>query len=250
MFHLIKRHPIPIRAQFEFVLVLTYAVPARSLITFLTPGLRLDEWNGYGFLAVAFVQTKHLRPAILPSFLGQNFFLIGYRVFCRYRCRNGRNLRGLLILRSDTDRKVMAVLGNLLTHYNYQIAQVEIERSTRSLQLHIVTPDGSGDIQLNANLSHPGRFIPDGSPFSNEQEARRFTGPMPFTFDYEQETNSTILIQGVRKQWRPRLVPVAVNKLGFVEQDVFSEAKPVLASCFYIEGIDYLWKRGVREALA
>jgi uncharacterized protein YqjF (DUF2071 family) len=182
MFHLIKRHPIQIRAQFEFVLVLTYAVPARSLIPFLTPGLQVDEWNGYGFLAVAFVQTNHLRPAVLPSFFGQSFFLIGYRIFCRYRCLNGRILRGLRILRSDTNRKVMAVLGNLLTHYNYRLARVGIERSTRSLQLHIATPDGSGDIQLNAHLSHPDGFIPDGSPFSNEEEARRFTGPMPYTF--------------------------------------------------------------------
>jgi hypothetical protein len=72
---------------------------------------------------------------------------------------------------------------------------------------------------------------------------------MPYTFDYEQETHSIILIQGVRKQWKPRLVPVTVRTLGFLQQDVFSMAKPVLASCFYIEGIDYLWKRGIREPL-
>ncbi len=249
MLHLLKRHPIPIRADFEFVLVLTYSLPAPSLTPFLPPGLHLDEWNGHGFLAVAFVQTHHLRPAVLPSFLGQSFFLSGYRIFSRYSCLDGGNLRGLRILRSDTNRKLMSVMGNLLTHYNYQIAQVELERNTRSLQLHITTPDGSGDIQLNANLDTTDGFIPDGSPFSNEKDARRFTGPMPYTFDYERETNSIIRIQGVRKQWRPRLVPVSVSKLGFFQQDIFSDTKPVLASCFYIEDIDYLWKRGIREPL-
>ena len=249
MLHLLKRHPIPIRAEFEFVLVLTYALPASRLTSFLPPGLRLDEWNGYGFLAVAFVQTHHLRPAILPSQFGRSFFLIGYRVFARYRSPNGRELRGLRILRSDTNKKAMAIFGNLLTHYNYGSARVEVRRSASALHLVATTPDGSGDVDLIGDLAKQDGFIPPTSPFSNERDARRFAGPMPYTFDYESETHSIVRIRGVRKKWKPRLVPVTIHRLSFLEQDAFLAADPVLASCFYIESIDYLWERGVREPL-
>ena len=250
MLHLLKRHPIPVRAEFEFVLVLTYALPASRLTTFLPPGLRLDEWNGYGFLAVAFVQTQHMRPAFLPSQFGKSFFLIGYRVFARYRSLNGRDLRGLRILRSDTNKKTMAVFGNLLTHYNYRYAQTEIRRSPNDLRIHVSTPDGRGDVDLIGDLSKPDGFIPPTSPFSNERDSRRFTGPMPYTFDYESQTQSIVLIRGVRKKWKPRLIPANVSRLSFLEQDSFLDPKPVLASCFYIESIDYRWERGVREPLA
>lgn len=250
MLHLVKRHPIAIRADFEFVLALTYAVPAQSLADFTPPGLRLDEWRGLGFLAAAFVQTRHLRPAAMPSFLGQRIFFSGYRVFSRYRRRDGRSLRGLRILRSDTDRRSMVVMGNLLTRYSYRWARVEIERNARSLRLNVATADGKGDVRLDADLSLPDGFIPEGSPFADEKEARRFAGPMPYTFEYEPETHSIIRIQGVRKQWRPRLVPVAVDKLGFLEQAAFADARPVLASCFYLEDVDYLWRRGVRGPVA
>ena len=249
MLHLLKRHPIPIRAEFEFVLVLTYALPVSRLTAFLPPGLRLDEWNGYGFLAVAFVQTHHLRPAILPVQFGRSFFLIGYRVFARYRCSNGRELRGLRILRSDTDKKTMAVFGNLLTHYNYGSTRLEIKRRASTLQLEAITPDGSGDVDLIGDLNRPDGFIPPGSPFSNERDARRFTGPMPYTFDYENETHSIIRIRGVREKWKPRLIPVTIHRLSFLEQKAFLDVDPVLASCFYIESIDYLWERGIREPL-
>ncbi len=249
MFHLLKRHPIPIRAEFEFTLVLTYALPAERLSGFLPPGLQVDEWNGLGFLAVAFVQTHHLRPAALPSIFGQSFFLAGYRIFSRYRTLDGRNLRGLRILRSDTNRRLMVAFGNLLTHYSYRFAQVEANRSDISLHINIKTQDGSGDVNLQADLGSPEGFIPAGSPFSNEREARRFTGPMPYTFDYERETHSIIRIEGVRKEWHPRLIPVVVSRLSFLQQEGLSDAEPVLASCFYIEGIDYLWKRGIREPL-
>ncbi len=100
MFDWLKRHPVPIRAEFQYTLVVTYALPAEGLYAFAPPGLRIDEWNGLGFLAVAFVQTRRLRPTFLPSFLGQDFFLSGYRVFARYRRPDGRERARLLVLRT------------------------------------------------------------------------------------------------------------------------------------------------------
>ena len=47
----------------------------------------------FGFLAIAMVQTEALRPAFLPACFGRDFFLIGYRIFARYRTRAGRTLR-------------------------------------------------------------------------------------------------------------------------------------------------------------
>ena len=249
MFHWLKRHPVPIRAEFEYTLVLTYALPAERLYAFVPPGLRIDEWNGLGFLAVAFVQTRRLRPTFLPSFLGQDFFLSGYRVFARYHRPDGRELRGLKILRSDANSPLMVRFGNLLTHYNYHLVDVETERSAESLKVRIESVDGRGDVSIRADLCTVDGFLPSGSPFSSEREARRFTGPMPYTFHYEQETHSIVRIEGVRKQWRPRLIGVTVNHLHFLEQEVFSDVEPVLASCFYIEGVDYLWRRGIRELI-
>src|SRR5438045_3942449 len=112
----LQRHPFPVRAHFRHSLVLTYAFPAAILEALLPPGLVLDTYREFGFLAIAMVQTQALRPSFCPALLGRDFFLSGYRIFCRYRTRAGRTLRGLRILRSDTDRRVMALFGNVLTH--------------------------------------------------------------------------------------------------------------------------------------
>src|SRR4051794_19952762 len=129
MLHLLQRHPIPVRAHFEFSLVLAYALPAAVLAPLLPPGLTLDTYEDFGFLAIAMVRTRGLRTAFLPSVFGQEFFLTGYRIFARYRDpASGRNLRGLRILRSDTNKRTMAFFGNRLTHYNYRVARVAVER--------------------------------------------------------------------------------------------------------------------------
>jgi hypothetical protein len=250
MLYLLKRHPLSVRARFEFVLSVTYAFPPEILSQFLPNGLRLDEWNGLGFLAAAFVQARHMRPALLPKFIGRSYFFGGYRVFCRYVTRQGRELRGLRIIRSDTDKGLMVAVGDLLTHYNYHLAEVDLEQSSDRIRVRIASRDGHGDVDLSANIAPTGEFLPEGSPFSNPHDAKHFVGPMPYTFAEESETRSIIRIHGIHKGWKPRLVPVNVNRLSFFEQPSFGNLKPVLASCFYIEDVDYRWKRGVREQLA
>lgn len=82
--------------------------------------LEIDAFEDFGFLTVALVWTRGLRPAALPRWLGQDFFLAGYRVFVKLRDEKGRHLRGLKILRSETDKRRMVWSGNLLTHYAYR----------------------------------------------------------------------------------------------------------------------------------
>jgi len=246
MMHLLKRHPIPIVAWFEDSLVLTYALPRERLRPLLPPGLELDGQREFGFLAVALVQTRRLRPAGFPAICGQDFFLSGYRVFARFTTRTGRRLRGLRILRSDTNHRWMACAGNRLTHYNYQLAKVRARKAFGQFEVEISTSDGCANLHVIARLAERGG-LPSSSPFRNAREARLFAGPLPFTFDYEPETHSMILIEGVREQWRPELVNVDVLQNSFLEP--FADANPVLASAFYVGEIPYRWKRGVREPL-
>src|SRR5205823_13679361 len=129
-------------------LVLTYAFPRELLEPLLPPGLTLDTYGELGFLAVAMVQTEALRPAFLPPLLGLDFFLTGYRIFARYRNAAGRTLRGLRILRSDTDRRLMASAGNWLTHYGYHRAEVRCFQEGTSLEIRIRSPQQEAGLEL------------------------------------------------------------------------------------------------------
>ncbi|MFN2507940.1 MAG: DUF2071 domain-containing protein [Chthoniobacterales bacterium] len=244
----LKRHPLPVVAHFRHSLVLTYALPRDVLTLLLPPGLILDTFGDFGFLAIALVQTEGLRPAFLPKALGQDFFLSGYRIFTRFQTSTGRTLRGLKILRSDTDRRRMVWSGNALTHYGYRYAHVELTTGDGSLEIMIKTPQREADLHVVADLTE-GAKLPSGSPFADWHQARLFAGPLPFTFDYEPETHSIIVIEGVRQNWHPRAVAVRVLQSAFLEAAPFASARPILANAFYIENIPYRWKRGVVEQL-
>lgn len=245
----LRRHPLPMQAFFRHSLVLTFAYPEALLAPLLPAGLEVDALRGQGFLAIALVQTEGLRPVGLPAALGRDFFLSGYRIFSRFRAPDGRVLRGLRILRSDADSRLMVWAGNLLTHYRYRKCTVESRRAPEVLELRIATPRAEADLAVRAFVAAPADAPPPGSPFADLAEARRFAGPLPFTFDDEPATRSMVLIEGVRRDWRPVPVRVEVERCTFLERPPFGAAPARLANAFLVENIPYRWKRGVRVRL-
>lgn len=241
MLYQLKRHPVDIDADLEHVLVLTYALPADVLRPLVPPGLKLETLRGFGIAAVALVQARHLRPRGLPACVGRDFFLCGQRIFTTHRDAAGVTRRGLRIVRSLTDRPMMATFGNLLTHYNYQRVDAAMDVTDERISV-----DVRGALSMSADLRGEGSLPPD-SIFRDEHEARRFAGPLPYTFDYEPQTHSIIMIKGERSGWRPRLVNAAVTRNTLFDT---LDAEPVLCSAFYLSGAPYRWRRGVRHALA
>jgi hypothetical protein len=243
--HRLRRHPIPMTAYLRDSLVLAYALPAGALVPLLPPGLEPDRYGPHGFVAIALVKTERLRPSGLPGALGGDHLLVGYRVFVRRRRAGERARRGLHILRTDTDRRSMRLGGNLLTRYNFHLAEVRWLRAPGRLEVTVRTPAREADLHVVAKLADRPAPLPPGSPFAGVADARRFAGPLPWTFDYEPETGSIVMVHGRRHGWDPRSVAVSVEECGFLERPPFAAARPVLANAFHVAGVDYRWARGV-----
>jgi hypothetical protein len=245
--HLLKRHPVAVKAFFRHSLVLTYAFGPQALEPLLPPGLELDTWRGQAFLAIALVQTERLRPAFLPEAMGMDFFLSGYRIFTRLKGGAGSK-RGLRILRSDTARRLMVWAGNRMTHYNYRLCTVALAESENAITWRITTPNAEADLEVTARVGGAPAALPANSPSASVGEARRFAGPLPYTFDYEAETKSIISIHALRQRWNPAPVDVEVRRNTFLEREPFAAAGPVLANAFHVRDVPYCWERGRRVA--
>jgi hypothetical protein len=246
----LKRHPLAIEAHFRRSLVLTYAFPEAILRPLLPAGLDLDAYDGWGFLAIAMVQTEHLRPVGWPRFLGKNFFLTGFRIFVRFQGADGKDLRGLRILRSDADSRLMVAAGNRLTRYNYHRINVDIREVERRLSVVSRSREGRSDLEVEVDLGEVPTTPPPGSPFPDLETARRYAGPMPFTFEAEPETRSMVVVEGVRTHWHPRPVQVVRARCAFLDQPPFEGTAPILANAFLVEDVPYRWKPGRRVPLA
>jgi len=236
MISFLKNHPFAVETHFESSTVLTFAVPKKNLERFIPECLALDTFQDkWAFVAVAMVRTKGLRPKGLPKFVGNDFFLIGYRIFVRYTSVEGKRLRGLYILKSETDSRKMEFLGNIFTHYKY--TTTDIQETT--LGVNRIIKSQKSDFSLKIDLSEKSVDLPQSSPFENWKEARHFAGPLPFTFTYCAEKKEVLIIEGVRKNWKPKPIQVIDFHFSFFEQ--MNIEHYILANAFVIEDVPYYW---------
>jgi uncharacterized protein YqjF (DUF2071 family) len=239
----LKNHPFAVEAFFESSLVFTFAVSKEQIQHLIPECLELDTFvDKWAFIAVAMVQTKSLRPKGFPRILGNDFFLIGYRVFVRFRNQAGKNLRGLYILKSETDKKKMEFMGNMFTYYNY--TTTDIHQTTQNRITDITSHKSDFGIRID-DAESENISLPAGSPFAGWKEARRFAGPLPFTFTYNSADKQVLIIEGVRENWKPMPVKVVQYHFSFIDRLKLSDVR--LANAFIIRNIPYYWKKGKIE---
>lgn len=247
MLNKINRNPFPVRAHFDFSLVLTFAYDISALKNKIPPELELDTYeNRWAFLAVAMVQTKSLRPKGFPRFLGTDFFLIGYRIFVRYRSIKGNRMRGLYILKSETDKQRMQFLGNIFTRYRYSKTDIQ-HSSVQGGAIAVSSKSSNFQVEVDTK-QNPELPLPDSSPFPTWQKARLFSGPLPFTFSIDRVSQEIVIVEGVRESWSPQPVQVVNYSIPFLQE--FSMDPPLLANAFVTRDIPYDWKRGRTESLS
>lgn len=240
MFNKLRNHPFAVEAFFERSTVLTFAVSKEQLQEKIPNCFSLDTFEDHwAFLTVAMVQTKKLRPKGFPKFMGNDFFLIGYRIFVRYKTKDGRNLRGLYILKSETDHKMMEFLGGLFTRYTYET--IDITQKNKD-NLEWISSQKS-NFQVCLNRKEKKVTLPVNSPFKDWKEARKFAGPMPYTFTYLKDQDQVLLVKGIRQNWDPR--PLQVESYKFAKLESYPNI--ILANAFEVENIPYHWEKGVLD---
>jgi len=238
----LKNHPFAVEAFFRRSLVLTFAAQKEELEALIPECLSLDVYQDrWAFVAVAMVETTGLRPKGLPELFGSDFFLIGYRIFVRYANSAGRSLRGLYILKSETNSRWMEFFGNVFTHYKY--TTTDIRQTQRGDELEVLS--AGSDLCIAIKIGDEDTPLPEKSPFANWKEARKFAGPMPHTFTYNAAASRVLVIEGVREHWAPRPVGVTRCRVSFLQ--TLPVKSPVLANAFVVENVSYYWKKGRTE---
>jgi hypothetical protein len=249
MLHALRRHPLPMQTHFRHSLMLMYALPPAVLSPLLPPGLRLDTYTapdgtGHGFVAAGVVSLRGLRPSRIPAAFGADCVLTGYRIVVRFPTPAGRWMRGLYILRSQTDRRLLAATGNALTRYRYGLARISLRTGDNELEATVDSRDGSADLTVTARLDGRSATLPPASPFADAAAARRFAGPLPYTFDVEAATGCVVVVKAERTAWQPEPVEVRVSRLTFFDHGPFAGSRPVLANAFHVADVGYGWRRG------
>ena len=135
----------------------------------------------------------------------------------------------------------MERLGNIFTHYSYSTTEINLAEENDILTIS----SQQSQFHVKLRLSGENIALPHHSPFSEWKEARRFAGPLPFTFNCNEHLDKVVIIEGVRENWTPS--PIEVIDYDFEFLNTLPIDQPVLANAFIIKDIPYFWKKGKLE---
>src|SRR2546427_12646768 len=96
------------------------------------------------------------------------------------------------------------------------------------LRVSVSSPGHVADLDVVADLSSRPAPRPAGAPFANLEDARRFAGPLPYTFDYEPETNSIVMIKATRRRGEREPLAAVAHTPPALEQPRFTTFKQKL----------------------
>ena len=135
----------------------------------------------------------------------------------------------------------MAFAGNIFTHYNYRTTDI----TTATTDNRRVISSNRSAFKIEIEETDEPVSLPPRSPFAEWKEARRFAGPLPFTFTYQEHNNSVLIIESVRQNWKPEPIKVLEHSIAFLDELALEGV--VLANAFEIRDIPYYWKKGKKE---
>jgi hypothetical protein len=186
---------------------------------------------------VVVCEVRALRPAPLPAAAGLGYWHVAYRLHAQVRLESGIIVEGLYFVRSDCDRVVVALAGNLLTDFRFHTARIEVTAGAGVIDGDIRSPGADARFRLSDAIP----ALTAGSPFADIAEAAEFLKYKPCALAPAGDGLVRLLRVSRREtDWRYRLVAVAESKWEF-----FTGREVAPEVCYAVDPIDYQWERGV-----
>jgi hypothetical protein len=135
----------------------------------------------------------------------------------------------------------MEIGGNLFTHYKFSTTDINLSVIGN---LKKANSEKSG-FHFKYDLHAEPVCLPPGSPFIDWHDARKFSGPLPFTFTLNEKGNKVLIVEGVRENWKPKPINILDYNFPFLKQ--LNIMDPILANAFIINDIPYYWKTGKQD---
>jgi len=217
--------------------ILMYSCEPDDLQRLLCPGIDVDVIGGRGHLAVAFVDQRDFRPRGFPRWAGRDFFMVEYLAFVTYESSDGRQMRGLYLLQSDTPSTLACIGSRVFSHYRFRKIDLTINETDTTRRF--TSTKARIDVAISLDTDTDTDTDTDGSeePWADYGQLSK---PRSFNFQHLKRSNATLVIRGVLKGWTPRPATVLTSDIAAVEELGINFDGPPKA--IEVDNVEYLWR--------
>lgn len=229
------KHPIPMRTVFRRCFLVNFGVAVDSLRRAIPAPIEPDEHHGEAYVSVVIAEMEKMRPAFLPRIFGVTYTQVVYRAVVR--CRGER---GVYFLRSDADNRLMCALGNWLTFFRFNLAEVHWRDDSGHIHFDLASASRSADIRASYDVRGATHLLPASSRFASLDEAKMFLVELYAAFGRDTR-GRTSRVRIERGAWDVAVVGDDRAEYGFMQPSALLANTARVDSVFYVRDLPYHW---------
>ena len=233
-----------VRGLIDRRVLVNFRVDPDVLSRFCPSPFRPQTVNGFGIAGICLIRLKHIRPKLLPSFLGISSENAAHRIAVEWDS-NGVTKTGVYIPRRDTSSFLNAFAGGRLFPGVHNRARFDVRETETEYHIAIDSIDGSAHVTVDGRTTDA---LPDDSVFDSVAGCSRFfeDGSLGYS-----PANSATQFDGLElRAFNWRVQPLAVTTVEssfFDDRDAFPDGSVASDNALLMRGIDHEWHS--RESL-
>jgi len=227
-----------IRGVIDRRVLVNYRVDPAVLARLLPQPFRPKLIHGSGMAGVCLIRLKHIRPRLLPSFLGISSENAAHRIAVEWD-QNGQRCEGVFIPRRDTSSRLNTWAGGRLFPGLHHHARFRVDERDDRYQIGLVSDDGLTRLEV-AGRTCSG--LPDTSVFGSLQEASDFFEQGSLGWSATEQTGEFDGLELRSFDWQ--VAPLAVERVEssfFDDRTLFPAGSAAFDSALLMRGIDHEW---------
>lgn len=230
---------IPVmRGLIDRRILVNFRVDPQVLSKILPKPFRAKLIHGFGMVGICLIRLKHVRPKLVPSFLGIWSENAAHRIAVEWD-EQDETKEGVFIPRRDTSSKINALVGGRVFpgEHNHSVFQVQ-EKDDHFLII-LDSNDGATHLLVDARVA---QNLPSTSVFKSLDEASNFfkQGSLGYSV-----TSKPGLFDGLElNSFDWKIEPLTVDKVEtsfFEDPNVFPPGTVQFDCALLMRGIEHEW---------
>jgi hypothetical protein len=200
--------------------------------------------NGFGIAGICLIRLKHMRPKLLPSFLGISSENAAHRIAVEWDADGGTQT-GVFVPRRDTSSLLNAFAGGRVFPGVLNRARFEVRETENDYHIAMDSIDGSAHVAVNGRVA---ANMPEDSIFDTISDCSQFfeDGSLGYS-----PANATDQFDGLELRsvnWHVQPLAVTdVQSSFFDDSNIFPNGSVAFDNALLMRGIDHEWHS--RESL-
>ena len=220
-------------------ILVNYRVDPAVIQRHLPSRFRPKLYEGRAVAGICLIRLEHIRPKILPAFIGINSENAAHRIAVLWDDEQGVTREGVFIPRRDTDSEINHMMGGRIFPGEHNKAAFIVQESETEISFSMESRDGEVKVDLAGRISDA---LPNSSVFPSLSAASSFFEPGSLGYSVTGDAHRLDGIELETKEWRVEPLTLdRINSSFFADEERFPKGSAEFDHALIMRNIAHEW---------